>query len=315
MNVLFLSPGFDTAGLGIGMKRAFDQFGGEWKARHVRQWNSRWDYPYDVQAGPGDPALLRLWEEADVLVILEQPLAAQWGPRKPTIVWHLGTFFRKQIPTVHAQCQAIGALEVADMHDLIRRADYPLGWLPDVIDPVPLAQIRADEYPGDGVIRSSTGTLRIAHAPTDRELKSTDAILAALERLKRRYEFEFDLIENVSNQECLVRKARADIFIDELTLGYGLNALECWSMGIPVISGIADPVTRDLMKGDSGGGLPFLCTDAEMLEACIEDLIVSERDRRHWSTAGMNHLQAFHTPRAVVERAIGLFDQVMAVAA
>ncbi|HEY6014563.1 MAG TPA: hypothetical protein VIU37_11160 [Candidatus Limnocylindrales bacterium] len=307
MNALFVSPTVDTAGLGIGMKRAFDQYGGAWKARHVRTSNSWLDYGVDLQVGPGDPELVRLWAEADVVVIIEQPHAAQWGPRKPFIVWHLGTYFRRQIPTVHAQCQAIGALEVADMHDLIRRADYPLGWLPDVIDPVPLATIRAENYPNDGV-------LRIAHAPTDRVIKSTDVIVAAVDRLARRHEFEFDLIERVPNAECLVRKARADIFIDELTLGYGLNALECWSMGIPVISGIADPVTRDLMKTDSGGGLPFLCTDAEMLEACIEDLIVSERDRRHWATAGMNHLQAFHTPRAVVERAIGLFDAVMAVA-
>ena len=170
MNVLFLSPTVDTAGVGIGLKRAFDQYGGEWHARHVRRYDSWLRYDADIQAEPDDPTVQRLWAEADVLVILEQPLAAAWGPRKPTIVYHLGTFFRRQIGTLHEQCQAFGALEVADMHDLIRRAPYPLPWLPDILDPVPIATIRANEWePSD--------TVRIVHAPTDRDIKRTLSLI------------------------------------------------------------------------------------------------------------------------------------------
>ena len=37
MNVLFVSPTVDTAGQGIAAKRAFDAYGGEWHARHIRR--------------------------------------------------------------------------------------------------------------------------------------------------------------------------------------------------------------------------------------------------------------------------------------
>ena len=36
------------------------------------------------------------------------------------------------------------------------------------------------------------------------------------------------------------RKGRADVFVDQMILGYGCNAIEAWGMGIPVIAGV-DP--------------------------------------------------------------------------
>lgn len=83
----------------------------------------------------------------------------------------------------------------------------------------------------------------IAHAPTNREVKSTAAFLEAVDRLRAEgHDIEVDLIEGRTWDECLERKARADIYFDQVKLGYGNNSVECWGMGIPVIAGAA-PVT------------------------------------------------------------------------
>ena len=314
-NALLLSPTVDTAGLGIALKRAFDAHGstyGDWHARHVRRYDSWLHYDCDIQWDMDDPAqsafVGQLWRDADALLIIEQPLAYAWGPRKPTVVWHLGTFYRRQPETVSAQCRAIGALEVADMPDLIVRAPH-LGWLPDLIDPVPLLGIRKRYRSGQ--------RLRIAHAPTDKTIKRTDIVEAAISRLQTRgYEFDYDRIEGVPNAECLERKAAADIFIDDMGgLGIGLNALECWSMGIPVVSAIADPRVATLMREQYGGSLPFLRAEEDTLADLVAELLDDETQRQYWAEAGSAAIARYHTPAAVVERTVALFEQVGAVPA
>lgn len=311
MRLLLLSPTVDTAGLGIGVKRAFDAHGGEWTARHVRTADSWLRYPADIEWDRGSGAqtreVERLYAEADLVIIIERPEAASWfAPRGGLVVWHLGTWYRRSPALLHEQCRAIGALEVVDMHDLMRFGVTE--WLPDVIDPEPLAALRAEVHRDDGRIR-------IAHAPTDRALKSTDLIAAAVGRVMARHpEAEFDIIERVPNAECLERKARCDIFVDELTLGYGLNALECWAMGIPVVSGIADPATANAMRRDFGGGLPFMAATPASLEARIEELVTDRELRAAVAADGAAALAAHHTPEAVVRRITALHERMAAAA-
>ena len=53
---------------------------------------------------------------------------------------------------------------------------------------------------------------------------------------------EFDLIENVSHADALERKAKSDIFIDQIGdkggWGYGMNSVESLSMGICTLTQI-----------------------------------------------------------------------------
>lgn len=304
-NVLFLSPTVDTAGLGIGLKRAFDQVAPGWTARHVRTANTYLDYGADIQWTRGNPeqdALVQaLWSNADIVQIMERPEAAGWlRPRRRFVVYHLGTWYRRDPEGVGAQCRAIDATEMVDMHDLMRFGVRE--WLPDVIDPVPLEQLRARTY-------QPSERIRIAHAPTNRAIKSTAIIEATVARLAERYPIDFDLIERVSNAECLARKASADIFIDELTLGYGLNALECWSMGVPVVSGIANPETEARMRADFGGGLPFLDATADSLEETVAALLSDRNLREDWGALGRAHVERFHAPAAVIAKAIDIYTR------
>lgn len=82
-----------------------------------------------------------------------------------------------------------------------------------------------------------SASIKIVHAPTNRIVKGSDEIIAAISKLKAKYKrkIEFTLIENLSNREALVKYAEADLAIDQIRLGwYGGLAVECMKAGTPV---------------------------------------------------------------------------------
>ena len=84
--------------------------------------------------------------------------------------------------------------------------------------------------------------LKIVHAPTNRVVKGTEHIIAALDRLARtRPEaVEFRLVENVPHEQALKLYRDADLVIDQLLVGwYGGFAVELMMMGKPVIARVS----------------------------------------------------------------------------
>lgn len=298
MNVLILSPYQDTGGVGIALKQAFERWAPDWSARHVRRSNNYIDYPVDIEwpGGTQSPEVAQLYRKADVLHVMEQPgILSELGPTDARIiVQHLGSYYRSDPEGVSAQCDALGATQVHG-----DPCEPRLPFLP--IPSPPLDKLALHRR-----LRRS-GRIRIAHAPTSRAVKSTEAITAAVKRLGKRHKITFDLIEGVPWKECLARKGLADIYVDETKLGYGCNAIEAWAMGIPVVSGIADPVARDLMILRFGG-LPFLETTEAMLETTLEMLITDPVLRAEWGERGRQHVQDVHAPSVVVQRTIELYE-------
>lgn len=307
MNVLFVSPGQDTAGCGIAMKRAFDACAPDWSARAICRRPSAWGYAPDILWRHDDRMMGRrirdLFRSADVIHAMEDPSVFRWFPNRAVrVVHHLGTFYRKDPDGVSAACRAAGAAELVDMHDLLLRPG--LRWQPTPQDLSGLAVIREREWHPSELVR-------IAHAPTDRAIKGTERILAVVDRLMQRYPIDLDLIEKEPNAECLRRKARADVLIDALSIGPAVNALESMAMGVPVICGLerltsgTSEELRDAMLAD-WGDLPFLEATADTLEAVVVSLL-DPAVRAEWGRRGCEHAWRYHSPAAVVDRLKGLY--------
>ncbi len=77
----------------------------------------------------------------------------------------------------------------------------------------------------------------VIHAPTHRDVKGTEFIIEAVQRLiTEGYDFEFKLIEGLSHDEAIILYKKADILIDQLLVGwYGGLSLELMALGKPVI--------------------------------------------------------------------------------
>ena len=153
--------------------------------------------------------------------------------------------------------------------------------------------------------------VKVAHAPTQRKIKGTEAFLRAVKRLQDEgHEIELDLIERVSWAECLRRKASADIYYDQTLLGYGNNAIEAWGMGIPVIAGAQERTLAEMRKRFSNE-LPFYqATEGTIYEA-LKALVQSADLRAEYSERGLSHVRRFHDQKVVVEQLKDVYTRAL----
>ena len=291
-------PGVDTGGNGWRTREAF--------ARHAPDWTydlctgsvKYMDYPKHLDWSQARRAYLL----ADV-VHHRNSFRAQRileVPRKPGVIQHHGTKFRTYTETLLGEQRRHRAIGLASTLDLWLLAPDELEWLPSPYDLDWLASLRR-EQPDDGV-------LRIAHAPTNRQVKSTAAFLNACSRLARETPVEITLIENQTWKSCLSRKAQADIYFDQVTLGYGNNALESWGMGIPVVAG-AQPDTLAEMERRFGS-LPFVLADEGTIYQALASLADPEA-RKLAAKRGHEHVRRFHDEAVVVEQLKSTYQRAL----
>ncbi|HTF53676.1 MAG TPA: hypothetical protein VK735_40040 [Pseudonocardia sp.] len=299
MRVLNIPGGADTGGNGWRTKDAFDRYLPEWTYNLCVSSPKYMLYPVDR---PWSEAR-QLWEAADVVHVrnnyeIERVLGVQ--PR-PTVIQHHGTHFR----TEHNQLRRIAAarrsIQIASTLDLWLIAPDETEWLPSPYD---LDWLHGFRLPDE--VRPDDGVFRIAHAPTDRRVKSTERLIAAVERLRNYVPVELDLIENASWQDCLRRKGRADVYFDQVILGYGNNAIESWGMGVPVIAGAADATLDEMTR--RFGSLPFYPAD----QTTIFDALMALADpetRATWAKRGEEHVWEFHDEAAVVPQLQDMYQR------
>lgn len=99
--------------------------------------------------------------------------------------------------------------------------------------------INIEEFPFVGCKRTSQ-SVRILHAPTNQDIKGTSNIIEAINKLKSDgYNIEFILVEKMKNKDAIEMYKTADIIIDDINQGpYGLLAMECMTLGKPVLGRI-----------------------------------------------------------------------------
>ena len=137
--------------------------------------------------------------------------------------------------------------------------------------------------------------LRIAHAPTSRKAKGTDAIVSVASLLEKDYPVRLVLIQGMSYSRALELKYSCDIMIDQLgELGYGINSLEALAMGIPTCTSLPKDYEVYL------GAHPFINVNPGNLRRKLVELIENRELRRQKAAEGRKWVEAFHDSRKVV---------------
>lgn len=301
MNVLIYAAGQDTAGQGFRIKSGFDRLMPGWSVNSWHQTQTYMRYPADSVQG-GGRRLRDRYREADV-VHLRNRLHG-WerfdaGQRKPVILHHHGTVYRTTHASLHPYAASLGAVQLVSTIDL-EILQPGVTWLPAPYDLRPLRALREAYRPSD--------VIRIAHAPTDRLVKSTAAVIAAVAELQARgIPVELDLIERRPWAECLQRKAQADIFVDQLGLGYGCNAVEAWGMGMPVVANAADPAVLARMRELFDGPLPFYQATEDTLADRLAAMVKSPSLRQEYAAIGTAHVERFHDELVVIPKLADIY--------
>lgn len=302
MTTVFILPlGADTGGVNWQITQAFKDEP-DWT---VHSMISAWNYiayPHDLS---WDQDVLRYWWiHADVIHLSHQfyrlrKIERMRLPRKPEVIHYHGTGFREGSADMLREQRAHRAIGLVATLDLWLLAPEETEWLPCPYDLGWLATQK-------GLCEATSGsrrpeTVKVAHAPTSRKIKGTEALLRAVAQLQAEgHELELDLIEGVPWHECLRRKAQADIYYDQTILGYGNNAIESWGMGIPVIAGASEKTLAE-MRGRFGE-LPFYEASESTIYDALKALVLSKDLRTEYGERGLSHVRRFHDQRVVVEQ-------------
>jgi hypothetical protein len=243
-----------------------------------------------------DDAVRQSYQWADSVVVHNEPLiVTNIGSGKPLTVHHHGSRFRTNPEQMWRQGEEVGARQVVSTVDLL--LSVPRGksaeWMPQVCD---IERPDSDRRPNAPIL--------ITHAPTNKQTKGTRHVIRASREL--RTEAAFDIIMRQPWWSCLRRKARSDIFVDQLNLGYGNNAIEAWMVGLPVLASAPGPIIERMLD-EFGGDLPFFLTSAETLADDLRPFIESADLREEWAQIGMRHVERFHAPDAWLAHAERLY--------
>ena len=128
-----------------------------------------------------------------------------------------------------------------------RYADHIFALNPDLLHVLPerarfLPYASVDIHEWRPAIGDPTGRLLVVHAPTDRPIKGTRFLDAAIDRLRaEEVDFEYVEVSGVTRSEARRVLERADLVVDQLLAGwYGGLAVEAMALGKPVLAYIRE---------------------------------------------------------------------------
>ncbi|MFC6231469.1 glycosyltransferase family 4 protein [Paenibacillus allorhizosphaerae] len=147
----------------------------------------------------------------------------------------------------------------------------------------------------------------IVHAPSHREIKGTEYVLAAIDRLKRKgYPFRFKLLENLPHHQVVHLYKQAAIVIDQLRIGtYANLSIEAMAMGKPVICYI-----RDDLRGTFPRGLPIVSANPDTIFEVLKDLLNRPSDWRKLGEEGRSYVEQTHSYEKVAQKLIPIYEQL-----
>jgi len=199
---------------------------------------------------------------------------------------------RKRIAYYASVATKIYALNPDLLHVLPKSAEF-----------LPYSHISLDDW-SPIYTQMEDRPLRIGHAPSHRGVKGTELIIDAAEKLRQAgYDFEFVLVEGLSNAEAKEVYKTIDVLIDQLFAGwYGGLAVEAMALGKPVIAYIRHDDLQFIpakMRDD----LPIIQAEPESIYKVLGQVLSMPRyDLLDLAKRSRAYVEHWHDPKAIAQR-------------
>jgi len=176
-------------------------------------------------------------------------------------------------------------------------------------DVVPPAIVLRDWKPAPA---EPGGAMRVAHAPSKRAVKGTEAVIAAIERLQERgAPIELDLIEGIPNREARLRYAAADVIVDQLRIGwYGMFAIESMALAKPVVVHLDEEAAAETEVA-FGRELPLVRADERNLEDVLAGLVEVRESLPELGRRSREYAELVHAHTSVARRVLEIYERVI----
>ncbi len=177
--------------------------------------------------------------------------------------------------------------------------------IPDA-DFVPYAAVK----PQDVEVRppKASGRMTVLHAPTNRLVKGTDDVLAAMASIERECDVDFRLVENVPHDEAMAMYRDADLVIDQLRVGwYGAFAVELMAMGKPVVAYVREEDLRFIPEA-MAEELPIVRATPDDVHDIVGELLENPERLADIGRRSRTFVERWHDPRTIAERMLRVYD-------
>ena len=146
----------------------------------------------------------------------------------------------------------------------------------------------------------------------DKGVKVTTAVL---KKLKEKFpeDFDFDIIYNVSFEECMSRKANCNIIIDEcVTDSFHMSSFEGLGLGKLVICSMSSQISNNLLKISGASTNPIRNVYIKDLENFLENLVVTNQLQEVLIEGAKNRTWAeqYSGPQGIVNYWIDIYTTI-----
>jgi len=147
-----------------------------------------------------------------------------------------------------------------------------------------------------------SGPVRILHAPTNRKVKGTEAIVAAVEELKTGGEnVELVLVENIPYSQVKSLYESVDLLVDQVLVGwYGGLAVELMALGKPIVAYLREK-DLDFLPQAMREDIPVVNAEPARLKDALKRLIRDPALRQSLGERSRAYVERWHHPRMVAE--------------
>jgi len=292
MNILNLCKK-DYAGIAMRLTDAINKHTPH-KSRLITCRPHQFKYPKDIETRK--TSIIKKWVDwADIVhgwpLNLNNPLCQI--PNKKLIWTYFGSSFRLNRHKYRQLARTLKVRELVATPDLLHGKN--LTWLPNAV-------------PVDEWFNKKThhvGRPIICQTPSGRVGKKTDEILSQITDKKN---VDILIVEGVSWEKCMLLKSKADIYVGEFDLGYGMSELEAMAMKIPLITHL-EPINEKRMKRQIGP-LPHYDCPLENLSDGIDRLLSNKALYEKHADLGFEYVKRFHDYPVVAKKFIELCEEL-----
>ncbi len=182
---------------------------------------------------------------------------------------------------------------------------------------VPYCHISLSDWSAIEPRRRLGEPLRIGHAPSNRQVKGTEHVIAAVEHLKASgHPVELVLVEGLSNEQARAVYQTVDVLIDQLHAGwYGGLAVEAMALGKPVLVYIRQGDLEHIpaaMRDD----LPFIQIEPDTIaEGILQVLSMPHDEFVSLSQRSRKYVERWHDPLKIAASVLNDYERILSAKA
>lgn len=147
----------------------------------------------------------------------------------------------------------------------------------------------------------------VVHAPSNPIVKGTSAVQRAVDRLQKKYDFEFVLIQDMPYRKAQEIIRMADIFLDQFVLGaHGMAALEAMAMGKPVLCYI-----KPSMMKEYASDFPLVNANQDNLAKVLEPLLIDGNLRHDIGVRSRAYVEKYHDAVKIAHELADIYRELL----